>query len=164
MHLPFRPKLPASLFAAALLSLTANMPASAGVRAGLLDCSVSPGIGFIITASRALSCVYRPRHGRPEFYVGTVRRFGLAIGVTGPGRFVWGVLTAGPRGVPYPLAGEYAGVGAGATAGVGLSANVLVGGASGAVTLQPLSIGAQTGIALSAGVGALSLEPAGPAR
>jgi len=164
MHLSLCPKLPAWLLSAGLVSLAATMPAAAAVRSGLLDCSVSPGIGFVITSSRALSCVFRPRHGRPEYYVGTVQRFGLAIGITGPSRFVWGVFTAAPRGAPYPLAGNYAGVGVGATVGVGLSANALVGGNAGSVTLQPLSIGAQTGIALSAGVGALTLEPAGLAR
>ncbi len=163
MPLSFCPKMPAWFLSAALVGFAAT-PSSAAVRSGLLDCRVSPGIGFVITSSRALSCVYRPRHGRPEFYVGTVRRFGLSIGVTGPGRFVWGVFTVAPRGTPFPLAGEYAGVGAGATVGVGLSANALVGGNGGSVSLQPLSVGAQTGLALSAGVGAMVLEPAAQAR
>ncbi len=162
MHLSFCRKLPAWLLSAALFSFAATT-SGAAVRSGLLDCRVSPGIGLVITSSRALSCVYRPRHGHPEYYVGTICRFGLAVGVTGPGRLAWGVFTAAPRGAPYSLAGEYAGVGAGATVGVGLSANALVGGNAGSVTLQPLSVGAQTGLALSAGVGALFLEPGSPA-
>jgi hypothetical protein len=160
MHLSFCPKLPAWLLGAALLASAAAAPCAAAVRSGLLDCNVSPGIGFIITSSRALACVYHPRHGRPERYVGTIRQFGLAIGITGPSRFVWGVVTAAPRGAPYPLAGEYAGVGAAATVGAGLSANALIGGNARSVTLQPVSVGVQTGLALSAGVGALLLEPA----
>ncbi|WP_036255769.1 DUF992 domain-containing protein [Methylocapsa acidiphila] len=160
MHLPFCSKLPAWLFGAALVGAAMTAPATAAVRTGMLDCRVSPGIGFVITSSRALSCVFRPRHGRPERYVGTVRRFGLALGINGPSRFAWGVAVAAPHGTPFPLAGEYAGVGAGASFGAGVGANVLVGGRGNTVTLQPLSIGVQTGIAVSAGVGAMFLEPA----
>jgi hypothetical protein len=55
------------------------------------------------------------------------------------------------------LAGSYGGVSAEATAIVGFGANVLVGGFKKSITLQPLSIQAQTGLDLAAGVAGLSL-------
>jgi hypothetical protein len=43
--------------------------------------------------------------------------------------------------------------------GAGLSANALVGGGANSISLQPLSAGESTGINLSAGIGALTLQP-----
>ncbi|MGH6841056.1 MAG: DUF992 domain-containing protein, partial [Methylocella sp.] len=54
-----------------------------------------------------------------------------------------------------------AGVDASATIGAGVGANALVGGSGRTFTLQPLSIQAQTGLALAAGVAELTLR-AGP--
>jgi hypothetical protein len=125
---------------------------------GQLDCAVSGGIGFVITSSRALNCQYRPlAGGPPHHYVGTIHRFGLDIGVQGPGHLVWTVISAGLIG-QGALAGDYAGASASVTAGVGLGANALIGGNGGAFTLQPVSVQTQSGFDLAAGVGEMSLE------
>jgi len=50
------------------------------------------------------------------------------------------------------------GVGASATVGAGIGANALVGGFGRSFTLQPLSIQAQTGLALAAGVSSMTLR------
>jgi hypothetical protein len=150
------------LFGAALCGMAASTPASAQVpvgQVGVLGCNISPGVGFIITSNRALSCVYRPHHGHREYYAGTISRFGLAIGATGPGRLVWAVLSTNPRLGRYGLAGNYSGAGAALTFGERLGGNALVGGSGGSVALQPLSLVLQSGLDLSAGIGALTLEP-----
>ncbi len=59
---------------------------------------------------------------------------------------------------PGSLAGDFTGATASATVGVGVGANALVGGANGGIQLQPLSVEAQSGLNLAAGVGALSLD------
>jgi hypothetical protein len=59
------------------------------------------------------------------------------------------------------LAGHYGGVTAGATLGVGLGANVLIGGLDRSVALQPVSIEGTTGLEVTAGVGGMTLEPGG---
>jgi hypothetical protein len=150
----------AGLFACAAVSGAA----AAAVRTGVLECEIAPGIGLIVTSSKALSCVYRSGDRRPVFYTGTVSRYGLDVGMTGKGRFIWGVFAAGRVQRHYALAGDYLGAGAGATLGGGLNANALVGGNINSITLQPLSINVQTGLNLSAGVGTLRLEPAEPIR
>ena len=61
---------------------------------------------------------------------------------------------------PGALAGTYAGVGADASAGIGLGANVLVGGTGRAFSLQPLSIEGEVGINVAAGVTTLTLASA----
>ncbi len=56
------------------------------------------------------------------------------------------------------LTGNYAGVTASATPGVGAGAHVLVGGFHQSVMLQPLSIEGNTGLNVAAGIASLSLH------
>jgi hypothetical protein len=165
MNYSFFPPVRAALFGATLVGLTATAPSATQLQSGVLECNVAPGVGLIIGSSKSLSCVFHPARGRPEYYGGTINRIGLDIGVTGPGRFAWGVFTAGPPGRRYALAGDYAGPGVGFALGAGGSANALVGGYADSISLQPLS-GPSTGLNLSAGIGALTLQPvaAGPPR
>ena len=165
MNYSFFPPVRAALLGTALVGLTATAPSATQLQSGVLECNVAPGVGFIIGSSKSLSCVFHPARGRPEYYAGTISRVGVDIGATGPGQFAWGVFTAGPPGRRYALAGDYAGPGVGFALGAGGSANTLVGGNGGSISLQPLS-GTSTGLNLSAGIGALTLRPvaAGPPR
>lgn len=158
----FRPtdalqRLAAASVVALGLVLQVSTPAQAQSRIGVLECNISGGVGFIITSEKALSCAFNGSDGRTERYVGTIRKFGLDIGVSGPAKLVWGVFAPSKPG-PGALTGEYAGASASASAGVGLGANALVGGARRSINLQPVSIQAQTGVNLSAGVSSLFLQ------
>ncbi len=55
------------------------------------------------------------------------------------------------------LQGEYVGVAAEVTAGVGLGANALIGGGN-SMALQPLSISGQQGLNVAGGIGAVTLK------
>ena len=68
------------------------------------------------------------------------------------GNLLWGVIAATDGVQPGALAGTYAGVGADASAGLGLGANVLIGGTGRAFSLQPLSVEGEVGINVAAGV------------
>jgi hypothetical protein len=59
------------------------------------------------------------------------------------------------------LAGQYGGVGANASIGVGGGGNFLVGGPRNAYALQPISVQGQTGLNVAAGIAGLELEPVG---
>ena len=61
---------------------------------------------------------------------------------------------------PGVLAGDYNGVSAEATVVVGAGANLLVGGSNRTYTLQPLSVQAQTGLNVAAGVTSFQLRAA----
>jgi hypothetical protein len=163
MNCSFFPPVRAALLGAAFVGLTATAASAVPVQSGVLACNVAPGIGFVIGSSKTLSCVFHRARGRPEYYAGTINRIGVDVGATGPGQFAWGVITAGPPGRHYALAGDYGGPGIGIALGAGGSANSLVGGYGNSISLQPLS-GATTGLNLSAGIGALTLQPvaAGP--
>jgi hypothetical protein len=148
--------------AALALAVASAEPAAAQrIKAGLLTCDVSGGIGLIIASQKQVSCVYAPDlPGPQEAYVGSFSRFGLDIGVTGAGMMVWAVFTETTRG-PGFLAGDYVGASGEVSLVAGLGANVLIGGSNRTVALQPLSVSGQVGINLAVGIGDLTLRPAG---
>ncbi len=158
MALRRRPLLLAVFTAFAPLWLAAAGSAKAD-QIGLLQCDVSPGVGLIITSSRALSCRFSRSYGPPEYYVGTITNLGLSIGATGLGHLVWGVFAATPELGRFALAGQYGGASANVSLGPGLGAYALVGGNSNSVGLQPLSVNTQVGVDVTAGVTGLTLQP-----
>ncbi len=156
-------KLVALIAAAALGGAAGLVPSDgqagdANVKVGSLTCDVSGGIGLILGSSKAVRCTYtRASDGRNETYTGSIKKFGLDIGVTGEQVMAWGVFA--PSTVDDgALAGEYGGATAEATAGAGVGANVLIGGFNNTITLQPVSLTAQTGLNVAAGVANLSLK------
>ncbi len=143
-----------------LMAFAAFDPAAAQrIRAGVLNCDVSAGFGFIIGSQRSVICTFSPEGGQAEVYTGTISRFGLDIGATAGGHMVWAVFAqyTGPR--PGVLAGEYVGAAGEASIAVGLGANVLVGGSNRQIALQPLSVSGQVGLNLAVGVADLRLRP-----
>jgi Protein of unknown function (DUF992) len=150
---------------AAAMVLCLGAPAALGqprerpaFRIGTLQCDVSGGIGMIVGSSRELDCVFRQfRRGR-ERYRGAIRHAGLDIGATTRGVMVWSVF-ARSRTPRSALAGRYAGASAEASLGLGLGANVLVGGSADSIALQPVSVQAQVGLNIAIGVAEITLAP-----
>jgi hypothetical protein len=127
------------------------------VRAGVLSCDVSAGIGLIIGSKKLVSCSFSPEGaGRREDYDGSITKFGLDLGVTRGGFMVWVVFTETVAG-PGFLAGDYYGASGEVTVAAGLGANVLVGGSNRTTALQPVAVSGQTGLNLAVGVAALHL-------
>jgi hypothetical protein len=131
---------------------------AAGIKVGTLTCQVASGWGFIFGSSKDLRCVFHPSAGRSEHYEGTVSKFGVDIGYTDSAVIVWGVIAPTSSMRPSALEGDYAGATASATVGVGLGANVLVGGFDRSIALQPLSVEGSTGLNVAAGIGAIDLK------
>jgi hypothetical protein len=153
---------------AAFAAMTAfAAPASAQARVGFLHCAVAPGAGMVVTSARALDCTLTPSAPGPvERYVGTVTRWGVDLGVTGPGDIDWAVLA--PTAIPGPgaLAGTYGGIGGVATLGIGGGAALLTGGNGMTTSLQPLSVHGQSGANLAGGIEGIQLAyvPPPPGR
>jgi hypothetical protein len=159
----------AGLLSLAVFAVTTAFasPASAQARVGFLHCAVAPGAGMVITSARALDCTFTPSGpGQVERYVGTVTRYGMDLGVTGPGDIDWAVLAPTAILGPGALAGVYGGVGAVATLGIGGGAALLSGGNYLTTSLQPLSVHGQSGANLAAGIEGIQLAfvPPPPAR
>jgi hypothetical protein len=131
-------------------------------KVGVLNCDISAGLGLIIGSQRTVRCLFTPDRGGPrEVYTGTIGRLGLDIGVTAGGHMVWAVHSEVWGGQAGALAGEYAGASGEASIIAGLGANVLLGGSSRNVALQPISVQGQVGLNLAVGVAALTLRPGG---
>jgi hypothetical protein len=146
---------------AALIGLgmaSADVSAKSRVRVGVLSCGMEPGVGLIVVSQKRMSCVYQPsKGGRVERYRGKITRIGIDIGVTNQTVLVWGVFApAKPK--RGALQGSYGGVSAEATLIVGLGANALIGGFNRSIMLQPLSVQAQTGLDIAAGVAGMRLD------
>ncbi|HZP70928.1 MAG TPA: DUF992 domain-containing protein [Pseudolabrys sp.] len=145
----------AAMAGLALIALAA-LPAEARVRAGMLTCTVAPGMGFVIGSQKSVNCNFRSVRGWEESYSGHISRLGVDVGFTEGGTIAWAVYAPaeGGRGA---LAGSYGGATGEATIGAGLGANVLVGGFQRSIALQPVSVGAQRGLNVGVGIGGLEL-------
>jgi len=148
----------AALAVAAALAVFAG-PAAAQkhVEAGVLKCTVAGGTGFIVGSSKDLTCDFERADGTIGRYSGVIKKFGLDIGETKETVIVWGVLGPSREVAPGSLAGAYGGLSAEATVGVGLGANAMIGGSNKSIVLQPLSVQAQEGLNIAAGVSSLEL-------
>lgn len=129
-----------------------------GVKVGELSCGVASGWGFVFGSSKDLHCVFRQSNKKAVHYSGSISKFGVDIGYTEGGVLVWGVVAPTSDVRPGALEGDYVGVSAGATAGIGVGANVLVGGFDKSFSLQPLSVSGNEGLNVAAGIGSINLK------
>lgn len=161
MQKNFRLMMGAAVLAAGALALAGTADAAPhGVKVGTLTCNVASGWGFVFGSSKDLHCTFRPNSHTSEHYTGSISKFGVDIGYTEGGVLVWGVFAPSSDVRAGSLQGEYAGATASATVGVGLGANVLIGGLDKSIALQPLSVEGNRGLNVAAGVGAISLTAA----
>jgi hypothetical protein len=125
-----------------------------------LSC-ISPGAaGSGLSAVLNMNCVFVPRlGGSPQHYMATLRRFGVDLGYSQNVGLGWVVVAPTAVVGPGELAGSYGGVSAGASFGVGLGGNALIGGSNNTFALQPVSGQVQSGLNVSAGLAGLELRP-----
>lgn len=149
----------AAIVAMGLIATPALAQDSSRVQVGRLSCNVSGGVGMIFGSSKSMSCTFH-RKGHPnESYTGTIKKFGLDIGVTRKTVIEWLVFAAADSSYSrHKLAGNYVGASGEATVGVGVGANALIGGSNKAFVLQPVSVQAQTGLNLAVGVTSMTLR------
>ncbi len=150
--------LSAVLIATAAAFAAAPAAEAGGVKIGVLTCRVEGGAGWIIGSSKDVECTFKGTHGRREHYVGSIGKLGVDIGVTGDTRVGWIVFAPGKM-KSGSLRGSYTGASAEATVGLGIGANVLIGGFRKSINLQPISLQAQTGLNVAAGIASLHLSP-----
>jgi hypothetical protein len=131
--------------------------AASGVNVGSLNCKVSGGSGFIFGSTKTISCIFSRPDGTGERYKGEINKYGVDLGFTEGAYMIWAVFAPGQvkKGA---LAGEYVGVSGQASVGLGLGANVLLGGSNDQIALQPASIEGVQGLNVAAGFGELTLS------
>ena len=144
---------------ASTVSIASQASAQQRTKVGALRCKLAPAVGLIVVEKQQLSCLYTPDGPwPPERYFGSITTVGIDLGFSRGGQMAWAVLApvAGP--IRGGLAGGYVGVSADAAVGVGLGANALVGGSRRSFALQPVSVEANTGLDITAGVSKLRLR------
>lgn len=160
--------LPLILAGSAFLPLAADAAGSASVpqvSAGLLECRGEFATAYGFGSTRKVRCEFRPSMGTNHYYAGTLDRVGLDFGVSDQGSMLWAVLATSDQVDPGALAGKYVGITTGFSLGPGFSANLLAAeDATRQVTLQPLSVSADSGLSLSFAGATLTLEPSAPVR
>ncbi|HEX6120335.1 MAG TPA: DUF992 domain-containing protein [Dongiaceae bacterium] len=131
--------------------------AGSGVNVGSLNCKVAGGSGFIFGSTKSLSCLFTRTDGKGERYHGEVKKYGVDLGFTEGAYMIWLVFAPGQvkKGA---LAGDYAGVQGSAAVGLGLGANVLIGGSNDQIALQPASVEGVQGLNVAAGFGQVTLR------
>ncbi|QOZ73162.1 DUF992 domain-containing protein [Bradyrhizobium arachidis] len=127
------------------------------VRVGGLTCETGPRVGLLISSRQRMNCVFRSNTGQLYRYLGRITRLGVDVGITGGGRLFWSVLAPTSHIGPGTLRGAFVGVGGNASLGIGMGANVLVGGSNRTISLQPLSVEGVFGLNLALGVGLKAL-------
>ncbi|GEO83248.1 MULTISPECIES: DUF992 domain-containing protein [Alphaproteobacteria] len=132
-----------------------------GVKIGYLTCDVAGGVGYVLGSAKQAECVFSSVMGgeAQDRYSGTIRKMGVDVGFTTRSKLVWAVFapTAGYH--QGSLGGLYQGASVEATVGAGVGANVLVGGTSGSIQLQTVSVTGQLGLNLAATGTSVTLTP-----
>src|SRR5215813_10137820 len=127
------------------------------VKAGIMTCNVASGFGFIFGSSRAVNCTFAPNGVAPQHYVGAINKFEVDIGYVEGAVMTWAVLAPTNNPEPGLLAGTYVGATGSTSVGVGVGANVLLGGFGNSISLQPLSVEGNKGINVAGGIAEMTL-------
>ena len=147
----------ATMLTAGLAGITPAAAAPARVQAGSLTCDISAGFGVIVGSKRDVDCIFTPSSPTGlEHYRGSIVKIGVDIGVLRGGSLIW-LVYAPTNHATGVLQGTYSGAAANATVGLGIGANILVGGFDGSVALQPLSVEGTSGLNVAAGIATLKL-------
>ena len=104
---------------------------------GTLTCVASPGEKQQLGPERALSCTFEPLEGPKAQLTGVVKRIGAQTPGDAKIVLAWSVLGPKIGGPASQLEGRYIGA---IGEGRGANATGLVGGASGSITLRPLTL------------------------
>ncbi|WP_068315176.1 DUF992 domain-containing protein [Polycladidibacter hongkongensis] len=130
-----------------------------GVKLGVLRCQITDAATFVVGSVDRMMCTFNnSTTGKDEQYSAKMTSVGLDIGPVTSGSMVWAVMSPSRDVAPGALAGGYGGLTAGVTVGAGVQANVLVGGSTKSIALQPISLQSQTGANLSAGISGMTLK------
>jgi len=147
---------------AALAPATAS--AGEGIKVGILHCKKVPGkgINLLIHSVSVVDCELVSPEGRERYRGEAGVGLGIDLDWTEDRTISYTVL-AGAKDVKvgsHALVGKYYGARGSATVGVGVGAQVLVGGGAKNISLQPLAVETATGLGVAGGLGYLYLEAA----
>src|ERR1700742_538695 len=80
-----------SLLTAPLARADEDVLAAPPVHAGVLECQGDQNVGYGVTSTTSLDCIFHSDGHPPEPYLATIRRYGVDLGVTAETRMAWAV-------------------------------------------------------------------------
>jgi len=135
-------------------------PPPSWAQVGMLSCRLNPSIGFIIAGHQTMECRFTQNPPfPPQAYEGALNTVGLDIGISAGGVLGWAVFAPTVGAPAGALAGEYVGASGDIGVGIGVGANVLVGGSGRTFALQPVSLEGSVAVNVALGISALKLRP-----
>jgi len=141
-----------------------NGAGEGGIKAGTLSCESIAGSkrNLLVTSTVQIACIYESGDVVEKYAGETGISLGIDFSFTSDEKMAWIVIAPSTDVSPgnHALAGKYYGARVEATVGVGVTANVLIGGFEKSFTLQPVSLGGQKGFGVAGGLGYMYLEPA----
>jgi hypothetical protein len=150
-------RIASAVVAALVVCANPGRAGAQGLMSGTLSCQAPASASFLVGSNATLDCVFEKSTGATERYTGHVQRIGLDLGVSAGSQMTWAVLISeSARG--GDLSGQYTGLSGSVFPGLGLGANLLIGGSERAFSLQPLSVEFKTGLGLAAGIASLTLQ------
>jgi hypothetical protein len=143
-----------------VFAVPATAQSPAWTQIGMLNCKVNPSIGFIIAGHQSMECTFAQKGMPPQAYHGALNMVGLNIGISAGGVLGWAVFAPTSGAPAGALAGEYVGASGDIGVGLGVGANVLLGGSGRTFALQPVSLQGSVAVNVALGVSALKLRAA----
>ncbi|MCA8867578.1 MAG: DUF992 domain-containing protein [Rhodobacteraceae bacterium] len=131
-----------------------------GIELGVLSCNLTEDSNAIVYSEADYECTLQSSNNAISdgLYHGQIKRLGVDLEWKADETLVWAVIALTENTKYGPIEGDYIGAGADLAAGFGLGANVLVGGLGKSFALQPVSVSAESGIGLTAGIEELKLN------
>ncbi|MCH8168614.1 MAG: DUF992 domain-containing protein [Proteobacteria bacterium] len=129
----------------------------ATIAAGTLTCHLTDSSNVILFSEDTFDCTYRSAGGEQTAYLGEISKLGVNLSFKDAQILKWAVLAPATFGGPGILEGGYVGASVEVSVGVGVGGRVLVGGSRHQITLQPLSVSAQSGFGASVTLDSLKL-------
>ncbi len=146
-----------SLLVAGPIPALAAGQGGATIAAGTLTCHLTNVSNVILFAEENFDCTYRSAGGDKTAYLGQISKLGINLAYKDGQVLKWAVLAPATYRGPGILEGGYVGVSTEVSVGVGVGGRVLVGGSRHQITLQPISVSAQSGFGASVTLDSLKL-------
>jgi hypothetical protein len=144
-----------------LLAPAVGQTAKPGAHVGMLTCQMVPGIGLTVESVQPVRCHFVPDEGDlGQVYIGEINTVGQDAGIATGGVLVWDVLTSTGASPSGRLAGIYVVAKGDVSMGPGASVNLLSGGPSRDIALQPIALEGEIEVALGLDVSGLKLVTA----
>lgn len=126
---------------------------------GVLTCDLTQSTNRVVLSETEYLCTLDARNEAQDgTYVAEIDKVGVDLSATDQETVKWAVLATSEKFSPGMMDGTFVGASADVAAGKGAGVRALVGGEADSISLQPVSVSAQEGIGVAAGLETMELR------